>query len=369
MAGLLVLGWVLASCSNAVPTPVAATQPPTQPATASPRPAETIRPSETPSPSPNPTNTLSGQVTLAAVGDLMLGRSVGEQILQKGPEVVFAEVQSVLAAADLRVGNLECALTDAGAAEAGKTYTLKAPPEAAAALKAGGFDLVSLANNHALDYGQEGLQEAQKLLGGQGIASIGAGKDYEAAHAPAILERNGLRLAFLGYVNVPEERDGFDPRAWTATRDHFGVAWADPQAMVVDIRKAKSQADVVIVLLHAGFEIGEYMSTLSGDQREAAHAAIDAGAAVVIGSHPHQLEAIELYHGGLIAYSLGNFVFDDYRGIANASIILQVRLDRNGFEGYTYVPILIDNGLPHAIPDEQVPAIGTLVAPIATEDH
>ena len=366
MAGLLLFGWVLVACSNAVPTSIAATQRPTQLTPAPPLATETIRPSETPSPSLSPTVTSTGEVTLAAVGDLMLGRSVGEQILEKGPEVVFGGVQAALAAADLRVGNLECALTDTGAPEPGKTFTLKAPAEAAAALQAGGFDLVSLANNHALDYGLEGLQEAQKLLGGQGIAAIGAGKDYGAAHAPVILERNGLRLAFLGYVNVPEERDGFDPRAWTATTDHFGVAWANSQEMAVDIRKARTEADVVIVLLHSGFEIGEYMSTLSGDQREAAHAAIDAGAAVVIGSHPHQLEAIELYHGGLIAYSLGNFVFDDYRGIANASIILQVRLDRNGFQGYTYVPVLIDNGLPHVIPNEQVSAIGTLVAPMPT---
>ena len=225
------------------------------------------------------------------------------------------------------------------------------------------------ATKHPAAMGQRGREcwpEIWEIIGPMLEGVLYHGQATWSEDLLLILERNGLRLAFLGYVNVPEERDGFDPRAWTATTDHFGVAWADSQEMAVDIRKARTEADVVIVLLHSGFEIGEYMSTLSGDQREAAHAAIDAGAAVVIGSHPHQLEAIELYHGGLIAYSLGNFVFDDYRGIANASIILQVRLDRNGFQGYTYVPVLIDNGLPHVISDEQVPAIGTLVAPMPT---
>jgi poly-gamma-glutamate synthesis protein (capsule biosynthesis protein) len=213
------------------------------------------------------------------------------------------------------------------------------------------------------------LQEAQKLLGQAGIATVGAGADFNQAHAPVILERNGLRLAFLGYVNVPEELDGFNALDWVATAAKPGVAWADPVQMAVDIQAARKQADLVVVLLHAGLEIGEYMSIVSGDQRAAAHAAIDAGAAVVIGSHPHQLEPLELYHGGLIAYSLGNFVFDDYHGIANATVILQVSLDRTGFEGYKIIPALIRNGLPELIPENQLPAIATLVAPMPTAGH
>ena len=292
----------------------------------------------------------------------MLGRTVGEQILAKGPSVVFAQVQSVLDAADIRLANLECALTDQGVPQ-NKTYTLKAPPAAAAALQSARFDLVSLANNHAMDYGFEGLQEMQRILGQSGVATVGAGVNFEQAHAPVILEKNGLSLAFLAYADVPEERGGFDARQWVATDSTPGIAWADPARIALDVSSARQKADVVVVLLHSGIEIAEYMSIVTNDQRLQAHAAIDAGAALVIGSHPHQLESIELYKNGLIAYSLGNFVFDDYRGIANASIILQVKLTKAGFQDYSYVPVLIDNGLPHVITPAMAPAIGTLVAP------
>jgi poly-gamma-glutamate synthesis protein (capsule biosynthesis protein) len=293
----------------------------------------------------------------------MLGRTVGEQVLEKGPSVVFAGVQSVLDAADLRLANLECALTDSDTAEH-KSYTLKAPPAAAAALGVGKFDVVSLANNHAMDYGFQGLQETQRALSQAGVASLGAGANFEQAHTPVILHRNGLRLAFLAYMDVPVERDGFDARDWIATASRPGIAWANPGQITADVAAARLKADVVIVLLHSGIEIAQYMSIVTGDQRLEAHAAIDAGAALVVGSHPHQLESIEAYHGGLIAYSLGNFVFDDYRGIANASIILQVTLTRSGFQSYEYVPVLIDNGLPHVITADLAPAIGTLVAPV-----
>jgi len=311
----------------------------------------------------SPTSTPTGLVSLVAVGDIMLGRTVGEQVLAKGPQVVFAGVQSILDAADIRIGNLECALTDTGSPEPKKTFTLKAPPAAAEALRLGKFDLLSLANNHAMDYGYAGLRAAQKNLARVNIATVGAGADFTEAHAPVILQRNGLRLAFLGYMDVPEERDGFDARDWIAAAARPGVAWADPSEIAADVTAAKSKADLVIVLLHSGTEIGDYQSVLSGAQLEAAHAAIDAGAALVVGSHPHQLESIERYHGGLIAYSLGNFVFDDYRGVANATILLQVTLDRNGVQGYKYVPALIQNGLPQVVPPERVPVIGTLVAP------
>ncbi len=116
-----------------------------------------------------------------------------------------------------------------------------------------------------------------------------------------------------------------------------------------------------MVLLHSGYEIN---STVSFNQRTEAHAAIDAGAALVLGSHPHILQGIEQYHGGLIAYSLGNFVFDQYKGVVNATIILRVVLDRSGVVSHDYFPVLIDNGLPHLITEQDAPAIGTLIAPL-----
>ena len=165
-------------------------------------------------------------------------------------------------------------------------------------------------------------------------------------------------------MDVPVELGGFDSHAWIASDSQPGIAWADPNQIKVDVSAAKLKADLVIVLLHSGIEINTYMSTITNDQRLEAHTAIEAGAALVIGSHPHQLQSIERYHGGLIAYSLGNFVFDQYKGVANATIILRVVLGRDGVQSYDYVPVLIDNGLPHVITEDLAPAIGTLVAPV-----
>lgn len=293
----------------------------------------------------------------------MLGRTVGQQALAKGPQIVFGGVQSALEAADIRVGNLECALTDLGT-PAKKMYTMQAPPAAAEALSLGKFDLVSLANNHSMDYGYVGLADEQETLKQAGVGMVGAGVNFDQAHSPVFLERNGVRLAFLAYVDVPIEQEGFDTHSWAATASQPGVAWGDPDQIKIDVAGAKRQADVVVVLLHSGIEIGKYIPSISAAQRADAYAAIDGGAALVLGAHPHVLESIEHYHGGLIAFSLGNFVFDDYLGIADATVVLRVVLTQAGVQSYETVPVLIENGLPRIITESQAPAIGTRVAPL-----
>ena len=322
-----------------------------------------IAPTELATPTPIASSTPSLTVDLEAVGDIMLARTIGQQVLSLGPQVVFAGVQPVLANADVLVGNLECALTSSDHPQP-KTYTFAAPPETANALVLAGFDVLSLANNHAMDYGTAGLVDTLKNLNENGIAGVGAGMNAAEAHRPVILERNGLRLAFLAYADVPVENSGFDAQVWKATDTQPGIAWADPDQIKADVVAAKKEADVIIVLLHSGYEITSIIPGISEEQRLAAHAAIDAGAALVIGSHPHFLQSIERYHGGLIAYSLGNFVFDDYQGIANASIILRVVLTPAGFQSYEWIPVLIKNGLPKLTDLDNTMAIGTMVAPI-----
>jgi poly-gamma-glutamate capsule biosynthesis protein CapA/YwtB (metallophosphatase superfamily) len=310
-------------------------------------------------PTPTPTYTPTFHIILDAVGDIMLARTVGEQVLAKGPQSVFAGVQSVLDSADIRIGNLECAITERNTPEK-KSFPLKAPLQSALALAHAEFDLLSLANNHAMDYGYAGLADTQSVLSQSGIATVGAGSNASAAHAPAMIERNGLHLVFLAYADVMPENSGFDTKTWIASESRPGIAWADPEKIKTDVSAAKLQADLVVVLLHSGYE---YNSAVSANQQMEAHAAIDAGAALVVGSHPHLLQRIEIYHGGLIAYSLGNFVFDQHDGIENASIILRVVLDRSGFLSYDYIPVLIENGLPVVTSIENVRGVETLVAP------
>jgi poly-gamma-glutamate synthesis protein (capsule biosynthesis protein) len=293
-----------------------------------------------------------------AVGDIMLARTVGERILEEGPGIVFANVQEILSTADILAGNLECAITDQGQ-PVPKSFTFAAPPLSAQALGLAGFDIAVLGNNHSLDYEQEGLAQTLQLLGEQGIATVGIGVGEQAA-GPLFVEKNGMRLAFLSYVDVARENIGFDTRDWLATDTLPGIAWAIAEDIQADVAAAKQQADVVIVFMHFGYESMEMPVQF---QRDVAVAAIKAGASAVIGSHPHILQHVEIYHGALIAYSLGNFVFDDFDMPENRSAILRLLLDQNGMISYDWFPVVIIDGLPHPATAEQSAEILRILAP------
>lgn len=375
--GLCVALLALAGCAPAAPSPTAAaparaealspTVTPLPPDTATttappsatvPTPAATASlppptATETPTEAPPTATAPPPVVRFMAVGDVMLARSVGDRILAQGPGIVFREVQPWLDQADLFALNLECVISDRGAPEP-KAYTFRAPPEAVEALALAGADVVSLANNHALDYGLEALADMLPRLREANIQSVGAGADAEAARAPAVVERNGLRVAFLAYVDVPVEgRTGFDTRSWEAGIERPGLAWAVPNEMAFDIASARLRADVVVVLLHFGLE-GRREATAS--QRALAQAAIDAGAQLVIGAHPHVLQPVEAYNGGLIVYSLGNFVFDGFVAPATYSAIFSATLTPDGVADYEFLPVVVSHGLPRPA-DEHEAAI------------
>ncbi|MFW6063371.1 MAG: CapA family protein [Chloroflexota bacterium] len=279
-------------------------------------------------------------VQLAAVGDVMLDRNLGAAIAAGDLAFPFAHVKSLLQEADLSLANLECALGDVGE-PVEKSYTFRAPPDAARSLAAAGFDIVSLANNHALDYGPAALLQGIELLRGSGIAAVGAGADARAARAPVVVTSNGLRIAYLGYANVPVEGNSphFDTQSWTAGANSPGLAWADPQTVAQDVSAARATVDHVVVLLHSGYE---YVPGPSPEQRAAAQAAIDAGAALVIGHHAHILQGVEFYGDGVIAYGLGNFAFTITGPPETA--ILRVWLDEDGVRQLDFVPAIVQAG-------------------------
>lgn len=301
---------------------------PDAPATPSPAPA--------PSPTPEP-----GRVTIAAVGDVMLARSLAWRMEADGPGVPFEHVREVLRAADLAVVNLEMAISERGAAEA-KTYTFRAGPDAADALVDGGIDVAGLANNHALDFGADALLDTIAYLDEHGIAHAGAGPDMDSARSPAVVDRGGLRIAFLSYTDIPGAH-------WAATDERPGIAWLDLDHVREDIAAARNDAGHVVVLYHFGIEGS---TAVSERQREQGRAAIDAGATLVLGSHPHVLQEVEEYGGGLIAYSLGNFVFDGFEGAANETAILRVELDQDGIVSWELVPAEIVDGIPRLREEE-----------------
>jgi len=269
-------------------------------------------------------------VELIAVGDVMLGRGVAAV-----PDPLAA-VAPWLASADLALGNLECVISQAGAARPGP-YRLRAPLAAAATLRSAGFDLLSLANNHALDYDPEGLAETAARLQEAGMTPVGAGADAAAAAQPVILEVNGVRLAFLAFNAVCDPEDRPDEAGWTRA----GWDLSSAPAAIAAARAPRPdgrgrEADAVIVSIHWGYE---YDLRSDPAQRDAALAMLDAGAALVIGHHPHVVQGTAAGRDTFVAYSLGNLVFDQQQDETRYGLALRAFFDTGGLRAVQALPV------------------------------
>lgn len=244
----------------------------------------------------------SPRTKLILGGDVMLSRNVAARARgQKDPAWPFRSIAPVFADADIAFVNLESPFSDKGAVMQ-RGMIFKTEPEMIAGLELAGIDVVSTANNHARDRGDYGLIFTLDHLAAHGIAAVGTGKSSEEAHAGCVIERNGLRFGFLAYTydaNNGNYKDT-DPR----------IAVLNIDAMRADVAAMKTRADVVLVSMHAGTE---YQLQPNPQQSTFARAAIDAGARVVIGHHPHVRQPWEWYGGGAIFYSLGNLVFDQFQ--------------------------------------------------------
>jgi poly-gamma-glutamate synthesis protein (capsule biosynthesis protein) len=237
---------------------------------------------------------------IEAVGDLLLcGRYDALARAGRASEV-FAELPAGARPGVIRVGNLECPLSDQGAPRDDK-LCLRGAPAYANVLAQAGFDLVSLANNHSFDYGPEAFEQTTEALGSAGVGFVGAGLDAESARRPLIIERGGRRIGFLAACH-----DSTKPSD-VATGSGPGVAPLD-SALLDEIGHWRGEVDHLVVLLHWGLE---YSPLPTPDQVEFAHAAVDAGAGLIIGHHSHMLQGIEDYKGVVIAYSLGNCTDSD----------------------------------------------------------
>jgi poly-gamma-glutamate capsule biosynthesis protein CapA/YwtB (metallophosphatase superfamily) len=302
--------------------------------------------------------TPDGVVTLMAVGDVMLARLSGELILAEGASAPFTGVAGLFHTADWVVANLECTITDEGLPEK-KAYTFAAPLEAASGLAQAGVNVVSLSNNHSLDYGLTGLTDTLAVLQANQIHAFGVAKDAIEAHKPLLLEKEGLTIALLGYTDVTIEKSTyFETQTWIAGDDKPGLAWARLADVQKDVASARQMADLVIVYFHYGLENLDHATR---DQHQLATGAIDAGASLVLGAHSHRLQEIELYKGGLIVYSLGNFIFDGFDSIANLTAVLSVKLGKNGVIAYTWHPMVIVDGIPHPADESSAQVIWSLV--------
>ncbi len=266
----------------------------------------------------------------------MLGRGLGDQIRWGRPEYPFAHVADLLSAPTFSVANFESALGAAGYPQP-KAYPFRAPVGAAESLAIAGIDLVSLANNHALDYGVEVLAEGLSLLEAQDVGYVGAGMSEAEARAPYVIDLDGVTVAFLSYVDVPVEWRGFDTENWRAVGDEAGVAWAVPELIREDVAAVRPNVDHVIVLLHAGLE-GNVAP--SPEQTSSARAAVEAGATLVVGHHAHVLQGVEESESSIIFYGLGNFAFE-FDDKPQLSAILNVSLLPDRVVSWSFTPIVI----------------------------
>jgi len=279
-------------------------------------------------------------VLLAAAGDTVLGFNLEAHFdaqLEAGADreelwpLYFSGVADVLHRADAAVVNLECPFTERGVMIP-KNFNFRARPELIEILKTGGIDIVTLANNHVMDYGAIGMEDTLKTLKEAGIAHFGAGMTLGQARRPAIIERHGLRIGFLGYY-FQTAADMLEPRELFATNTNAGVAgcYVNPrcirQQVTEDVSALIPSVDTVIVYFHWG---KEGSLTVQDYQIRLAHLCIDLGCKAVLGAHPHRFQGIEVYREAPIFYSLGNFVYGGRKDPPDKlSAIALLRLSRD----------------------------------------
>jgi poly-gamma-glutamate capsule biosynthesis protein CapA/YwtB (metallophosphatase superfamily) len=260
------------------------------------------------------------EITIYAVGDVGPNR--------QDPQSMFQHVSGILKPGDIGFCQLETNLSIRGTPLPQARLPMRAHPNSALALRDFGFQVVSFAGNHCMDFGQEAFFDTIHAIKANQMEPIGVGRNLAEARSPAMRERYGTKIAFLAYNSIlpsgywaENDRPGCAPmRAWTIyeqiepdqpgsrCRTHTFGHKDDLKAMADDIEKAKSNADIVIVSMHWGIHF--VPAQLADYQRETARQAIDCGADLILGHHPHILKGIEVYKGKVIMYSLGNFAIE-----------------------------------------------------------
>jgi poly-gamma-glutamate synthesis protein (capsule biosynthesis protein) len=256
------------------------------------------------------------EILITAVGDVMLAGRWAPLLKQRGYDYPFLGVGKELASSDITLANLESPIAKNGREFIEKKFRFRAVPEAARAMRSAGINLVTLANNHSMDFGGEALTETMNNLNSAGIAWVGAGENLPEARKMALYTIKGKRIAFLGYSLT-------QPVEFFAGSTRPGTAPGYEKYVTADVASARKQADYVIVSFHWGKEASE---TVQAYQQAAAHKAIEAGADIIIGHHPHVLQGVERYQNGIIFYSLGNFTFASKSTTANVSAMIRLKL-------------------------------------------
>jgi hypothetical protein len=262
---------------------------------------------------------------MAAVGDIMLDRKVGKLINANGPESILAKVRRRLRAPNLTFGNLECPLSTEGPHDP-HNCCFRAQPGTVSVLEDGGFDVVSLANNHSLNAGREGILQTLETLDKAQIAYCGARRERERGMEPTILGTGGLRVGFMAFTDLSFEHGSYSKFT------------GDGEEACAAVTSARAQCDLLFVSVHWG---EEYQSMPLQSQTRTAQALLDAGADCILGHHPHTLQGIGVYRGKPILYSMGNFVFDQRQGERMESAIFELFYKEPGVWQINATPVWI----------------------------
>ena len=266
--------------------------------------------------------------SLAVVGDIMLGDHARKALKGRGVDHAFEAVLPLLKSSCVVLGNLKGPLARHSAREA-RNYSYKVNPDLAAALTRANIDVLTLANNHALDCGRDGVLETLEALAAAGAGAIGAGVDQRAAHQPLIRQAGPWRVGLLGYY--------WNARC-AATSDLPGAAMDTPEALQADIGALRGRVDRVVVTFHWGVP---YYREPSPEIRAKARFAVDCGADAVIGHHPHIVQPFEIYRGCPIFYSVGNFAFGSRNSHAEG-LLVAIRFEQDQTDVTAY-PLYVKN--------------------------
>jgi poly-gamma-glutamate capsule biosynthesis protein CapA/YwtB (metallophosphatase superfamily) len=276
-----------------------------------------------------------GVTCVLAVGDIMLTGSAKPLLLAKGYDLPFQDknLARLIASADVAFANLEYPITFKGVRYPDKEYTFRGDPESLSAIRKAGFDLLSLANNHIMDYGEKGLRDTIRQCRKNRLAFTGAGADLASASSLSVIKRRGTRYGLLAYsLTFPEE--------FWATPGKPGTAHPDWAQVGQDIRDARPRVDILMVSFHWGEEL---KSDPKKYQVDFAHHAINSGADVVLGHHPHVPQPIELFKGKPIFYSLGNYAFGSISDNATFSFAAAIRFKDNVPVQVILYPLNVNN--------------------------
>jgi len=285
------------------------------------------------------------EITVFAVGDIMLNRGVEFKIKENGNgdyRWLFLKIADDLQKADILFGNLEGPISAKGE-RVGSIYSFRAEPQVIEGLSFAGFDILSLANNHMLDYQRVALEDTMNILKENGIDYVGAGFNSKEAFSVKIKTIGNTKIGFLALTDL-------GPEVWRAGENYSGIAWLNEEnieEIKEHIKTAKQKVDVLIVSFHSG---EEYSREPTPSQVSFGRLFVDAGADLVIGHHSHVIQKIEKYKTGTIAYSLGNFVFDQgFSQETMEGLLLEIIIKENKIKEVNSINIKISNSFQPSI--------------------